>query len=70
MAKFHEAPCKYYLNEGNCEKGRDGTYRSYCQKCSKYEPRKGYVPKPNKKKEDKWAYHKDDQVNETEWSIT
>lgn len=60
MAKFHEAPCKYYLNEGNCEKGRDGTYRSYCQKCGKYEPRKGYVPKPNKKKEDKWAYHKDE----------
>ncbi len=59
MAKFHEAPCKYYLNEGNCEKGRDGTYRSYCQKCSKYEPRKGYVPKPNKKKADKWAYHED-----------
>lgn len=57
MAKFHEAPCKYYLNEGNCEKGRDGIYRSYCQKCSKYEPRKGYVPKPNKKKADKWAYH-------------
>ena len=40
MAKFREAPCKYYMNEGNCEKGRDGTYRSYCQKCSKYEPRK------------------------------
>lgn len=60
MAKFHEAPCKYYLNEGNCEKGRDGTYRSYCQKCSKYEPRKGYASKPNKKKEDKWAYHIDE----------
>ena len=57
MAKFHEAPCKYYLNEGNCEKGRDGKYRSYCQKCSKYEPRKGYVTKPNKKKADKWEYH-------------
>ena len=57
MAKFREAPCKYYANEGNCAKGRDGTYRSYCQKCSKYEPRKGYVTKPNKKKADKWEYH-------------
>ena len=59
MAKFREAPCKYYLNEGNCLKDRDGTYRSYCQKCSKYEPRKGYVSKPNKKKEDKWKFHED-----------
>ena len=57
MAKFREAPCKYYANEGNCDQGRDGTYRSYCQKCSKYEPRKGYVTKPNKKKADKWEYH-------------
>ena len=29
MAKFREAPCKHYLNEGNCEMGRDGTYKSY-----------------------------------------
>ena len=59
MARFREAPCKHYLNEGNCGKGRDGTYRSYCQRCSKYDPRKGYVTKPNKKKEDKWKYHDD-----------
>lgn len=57
MAKFREAPCKHYLNEGNCEMGRGGTYKSYCQKCNKYDPRKGYVDKPNKKKEDKWKYH-------------
>ena len=59
MAKFREAPCKYYLNEGNCSKNRDGTYRSYCQKCDKYEPRKGYVSKPNKKKEDKRKFCED-----------
>lgn len=54
MAKFREAPCKYYLNEGNCSKGRDGTYRYYCQKCNKYEARVGYKTKPNKKKEEKY----------------
>ena len=59
MAKFREAPCKYYLNEGNCSKGRVGTYRTYCQKCSKYDPRKGYVCKPNKKKEEKYKEHKE-----------
>lgn len=54
MAKFREAPCQYYLNEGNCSKGRDGTYKNYCQRCNKYNPRKGYVCKPNKKKEAKY----------------
>lgn len=49
MADYREAPCQYYLNEGNCSKGREGTYKSYCQKCRKYVARKGYVEKPNKK---------------------
>ena len=39
MAKERVEPCKYYTCEGNCTKGREGTHHSYCQKCSKYDPR-------------------------------
>lgn len=39
MAKDHIEPCKYYICEGECSKGREGTHKSYCQKCGKYEPR-------------------------------
>ena len=36
--KDREIVCKYYLNEGNCSKGREGTFRKQCQICDKYEP--------------------------------
>ena len=39
--------CKYYLNEGNCEKGHKGTFYRACQKCADYTPLKG--KKPTKK---------------------
>ena len=39
MAKDRETPCKSYVCEGNCEKGREGTHNSYCQRCDKYVPR-------------------------------
>lgn len=59
MARFREAPCKHYMSEGECKKGRAGEYKTYCQHCDKYEARKGYVEKPNKKKEDRWKDHKE-----------
>ena len=43
-------PCKFYICEGQCEKGREATHKNYCQKCSKYIPRIRKKHK-NKKKE-------------------
>ena len=39
MAKDRIEPCKHYICEGNCEKGREGTLNHYCRRCDKYEPR-------------------------------
>lgn len=39
MAKDRETPCKYYICEGECSKGREANYKHYCQKCDKYYPR-------------------------------
>ena len=49
MAKYKEVPCKYYIALGKCEKGREACHRTYCQQCSKYEPR-AKVKSINKKK--------------------
>ncbi len=49
MAKYKEVPCKYYIALGKCEKGREACHRTYCQHCSKYEPR-AKVKSINKKK--------------------
>lgn len=34
--KDREIACKYYIAEKQCSKGREGTFRKYCQKCSLY----------------------------------
>ena len=39
MSKDRQDVCKYYENEGNCSKGREGTMKNYCQRCDKYDPR-------------------------------
>ena len=39
MAKDRLEPCKFYICEGECSKGRDGTHHNYCQRCDKYYPR-------------------------------
>ena len=44
MAKDREIVCKYYLYEGSCSKGREGTFRHKCQTCNIYEPKKRTVP--------------------------
>lgn len=56
MAKERLVVCKYYLNEKNCSKGREGTFWQKCQKCNLYEAKHGVLPvhKENKKsKEEK-----------------
>lgn len=51
-----EIICTNYICEGNCSIGRVGKFRSYCQTCDKYNPRKGSNPARkdlrNKKLED------------------
>lgn len=39
-----EVSCIYYKWEGECEKGREGTFRRACQTCKKYKARKGSLP--------------------------
>lgn len=39
MAKDRLTVCKFYICEGNCTKGREGTLNNYCQRCSLYQVR-------------------------------
>ena len=41
MSRNRERACKYYICEGNCSKGREGTFRKQCQICSLYLPLPG-----------------------------
>lgn len=50
MAKDRETPCKSYICENECKKGRKAEYRGYCQRCDKYDPR-AKVRHLNKKKQ-------------------
>lgn len=44
MSSEREIACIYYKWEGECEKGREGTFRKACQTCKKYKARKGSLP--------------------------
>lgn len=44
MAKTREVACQYYINEGNCSKGRSGTFRDQCQTCNLYSHKIGGKP--------------------------
>lgn len=39
MSKDRLNPCKFYVCEGQCEKGRESSHNNYCQKCDLYESR-------------------------------
>ncbi len=45
MARDRERQCEFYICEGNCSKGRAGTFRDQCQKCDKYVAKKGVAPR-------------------------
>jgi len=45
MAKTREKVCVYYMNEGNCIKGHEGTFNHKCQKCKDYLAKKGAAPR-------------------------
>ena len=40
MADTREFVCEYYLYEGGCTKGREGTFWKACQTCNKYKAKK------------------------------
>ena len=39
--KDREIVCESYICEGECSKGREGTFRKACQTCGKYRPIRG-----------------------------
>ena len=43
-AHEREFACIYYKWEGECLKGREGTFKDACQICKKYKAKKGSVP--------------------------
>lgn len=42
--KDREIMCQFYICEGQCSKGREGTFRKACQHCTKYRPKRGTRP--------------------------
>ena len=44
MAKTREIACVHYKAEGNCDLGKDGTFRGHCQKCPSYKKKPGAKP--------------------------
>ena len=55
--KDRERVCIYYLNEGNCLKGHEGTFKKTCQFCKDYHAKKNAMPRRKdlrKEKQRKW----------------
>lgn len=44
MAKTREIQCIHYINEGNCDLGKEGTFRKHCQTCKTYKKLPGGKP--------------------------
>ena len=53
MGSEREVACIYYKWEGECKKGREGTFRKACQTCKKYKAKKGSLPARQKIKKQK-----------------
>ena len=45
MVKTREIVCEYYICEGSCSKGREGTFTKCCQTCNKYKKKPGAAPR-------------------------
>ena len=39
-----EIPCIHYICEGNCDLGKQGTFRKKCQTCTTYKKKPGAKP--------------------------
>lgn len=44
MARDRFIPCKSYVAEKNCKRGKEGTFYIACQKCPFYDPVRGAKP--------------------------
>lgn len=59
MANFREAPCVHYNAHGDCDMAvKNADYKGKCQRCKKYQARKGYKAIGNnirRKELDKWV---------------
>ena len=44
MAKTREIQCIHYICEGNCDLGKEGTFRHQCQTCKTYKKKPGGKP--------------------------
>lgn len=44
MAKTKEVACIHYVCEGNCDLGKEGTFRKACQTCKTYKKLPGGKP--------------------------
>jgi len=45
--KTREIQCIHYVNEGNCDLGKDGTFYKHCQTCKTYKKKPGALPARN-----------------------
>ena len=60
MKDKREIACKYYICEGECSKGREGTFRRQCKNCNLYDPIPGGRPaRKDLRKEKKEKFMKD-----------
>ena len=58
--KDREIACIHYVCEGNCDLGKEGTFRKQCQICRVYRPIPGGRPaRPNLKHQKKEKFAKD-----------
>ena len=44
MAKDRKFVCEYYYYNGGCAKGKNASFRGYCQRCQLYKAKKGAAP--------------------------
>ena len=45
MAKTRERQCEFYICEGQCSKGREGTFLKKYQTCNQYRANAGAAPR-------------------------
>ena len=45
MARTRERQREFYICEGQCSKGREGTFLKQCQTCNKYRAKAGAAPR-------------------------
>ena len=53
MAKTRERQCEFYICEGQCSKGREGTFLKQCQICNRYRAKAGAAPRRTDKRKQK-----------------